>query len=70
MWYLILFFVTAGAFGAVIGYVVETSWSMTTETLIGAGVTAGIWLVFSQVVRPNLAAIDAAIRDAEESASR
>ena len=73
MWNLFLFFVVAGALGAVIGYVVETLFSATTEVLIGVGVLALASIIIRMVwrfVEPGLTALDEAIRDAEESASR
>lgn len=74
MWYLTLFFVAAGALGAGIGYVVETSFSATAEVLIGVGVLALasviVRMVWTFVVRPCPTAIDEAVRFGEESAGQ
>ena len=69
MRFILSFIVAAGVLGIAIGYTI-TVHSVATEALIAIGVMVGIWLVFSQAVRPCLTAIDAAVRDAEESASR
>ena len=73
MWYLILFFMAAGTLGAIIGYMVETSLSMTTEVLVGVSMVVAIGVVVQmalRVIRPCLVAIDEAFRDAEESAGQ
>ena len=74
MWYLVLFFVGAGVLGTVIGYMVETSWSVTAEVLTGVGVLALVSvivrMVWTFVVQPCLTAIDEVVRFGEESAGR
>ncbi|OGN03394.1 MAG: hypothetical protein A2651_03580 [Candidatus Yanofskybacteria bacterium RIFCSPHIGHO2_01_FULL_42_12] len=73
MWHLFLFFVVAGALGAGIGYVAETSFSATTEVLIGVGMLVLASVIVRVVwtfVRPCFKAIDEAVRFGEESAGQ
>ena len=74
MWHMFLFFVTAGAVGSGIGYVVETSFSATTEVLVGIGALVLASVIISAgwtfVVQPFFKKVDEAVRFGEESASQ